>query len=381
MPATLSVPAAVRETARKALDLHSKRPLSGVGGIVVAKSLAEGPATLDTVRRMRRFFTINERAFREGTQLQHTVSDYPLMRSWALHGGQSGRVWSEGVCRAAEKNGDVEEDSWVYLLRTTPDELYERLSFGAWQWEYGMDTRQAARFVEEYQRANGTDFRYDRAFGESANAVKAALIRRIEGENPFKQLARTVMREQYRTASQLDLQENKRSLGRAALGWPEFIGYFVLATHAPELAEEIVPGHGEHPWRGRDPKPILEYPDVMSAFVTFFHPKGVLYRKDAPQRLMADMDRLLWEAMEGELTEQFARSTLVAARCWTGRAGRARGLGHTLLEAWARREWDLFLEALPLDSSVRPRFEVFAGKVEGSWLAPTGVVDGASATP
>jgi len=364
-----TVPRAVQESARKALDLHKTRPLTGVGGIVVAEALVEGPVPIETVQKMRRFFTLHARAFTESEQLQHTVTDYPLMRSWALHGGTSGKVWSEGVY----KHEDVEEDGWVTLLRATPDELYERMSFGAWQWEYGMSLQQAARFVEEYQRANGIDFLFDRAFGESGESVRNALLRRIEGDNPFKQLARTMLRDQYRDASKLDLSEHKKSIGHVALGWPEFIGYFVLAAHAPELAEEVVPSAHDYPWRGKELRPLLEYPETISAYVTFFHPKGALYEREAPQRLFADMDRLLWNALEGELTEAFARETLFSARRWTAGNHRARGLGHTLLEAWARREWDLFLEAIPLDAAVRPRFETFAGKTEGTWLAPTGL--------
>lgn len=370
---TLRVPRAVREQAESGLKLHKRSPIQGCGGVRVAEMLASGEATPDTIRRMRRFFTVNERENATFGQLQHSAHDNALMRSWAMHGGQSGKRWAEGVYRAQLQEGG-EEDQWVMLLRTGPTAIYGKLNFGAWMWEYGMDVRQAARFVEEYTRTHGCDFRYDKAFGESADTVKRALIRRVEGANPFKQLAAQVTRPEYQASARLDLQECRESLGHKALfNWPNFIGLTILAAHDTAASSEILEGSA-YPWRGRDTRSVMEYLEPLGDYVSFFHPKGSCYLGDAPNGLNGRMDQLMWQIHEGEVaSEVFARDVLYEARRWTARKKAVRGLGHTLLEAWTRRDWDVILEALPLDSPVRALFEDFAGKTAGTWLAPTGL--------
>lgn len=332
----------------------------GVGGTTVAERLTAEPSVdFDTVRKMRRFFTVNERDYRDSLQLQHTQQGSPLMRSWGLHGGDAGKVWSEAAYKSGIQGGEVEEDQWVSLLRLEPNLLYERLGFGAWRWEYGMSAPQAARFVEEYQRTHRTDFRFDRAFGDNGESVKNALLRRIEGDNPFKSLARAVTHHHLQEHAGKDLVEHRESLGHPTLNWPEFVTYFVLAVHEAKTIKDLASAY-VFPWRGRTPQPVMEYLDPVASFVTFFHPEGSCYHKDAPQGLLAGMDRLMVQANAGTLVDEcFTRQILHEARAWTAQHCHARGLGHTLLAAWEGKEWDWFLEALPLDSPLRTPFVSF----------------------
>ena len=355
-----TVPKAVREQAQRALKIHKRTPVYGVGGVTVAEQLvAETQVDFETVRRMRRFFTVNEKGYRDSLQLQHTPQGSPLMRSWGLHGGDAGKTWAEASYASGRKLGEVEEDQWVTLLRLEPHTLYERLGFGAWKWEYGMSAKQAARFVEEYQRTHRLDFRFDRAFGDGGESVKNAMMRRIEGDNPFKSLARAVTQRHLQEAAHRDLVEHRESIGHPTLNWPEFVTYFVLAVHESAWIRDF--GRQQtFPWRGRDLQPIMEYEDPVASFVTFFHPKGSCYHKNAPQGLLSSIDKLMREAAQGKLTdENYTRQVLHEARSWTAQHKHARGLGHTLLAAWERKEWDWFLEALPLDSPLRTPFTNF----------------------
>jgi hypothetical protein len=363
------VPKAIREQAHRALAAHKQRPIRDVGGVSVAEKLIAGDVDLETVARMRRFFEVNGSTFDDSRYLQHTEANSPLVRSWMLHGGTAARTWAESAFAQAVAEGRVEADQWIELLRTSPDNIYEKLNFGAWKWEYGMDAGQAARFVAEYTKAHRVDFRFDRAFGESADAVKRALIRRVEGENPFKLLARAVGVPHLQEAARLDLLEHRGSLGHPSPNWPEFIAFFALSTHDSQAAKQIVEGT-TYPWRGREPQPVMRYVEPVADYVTFFHPRGACYERNAPPGLLSKVDRLIWEAFEDEIvSENTARNTLHDARRWLAKHGHAQGVAHTLLEAWHRREWSWFLDALPLDSPVRPRFAAFAEKVEGTWLA------------
>jgi len=364
-----TVPRAVREQAQRALKLHRRTPVNGVGGASVAERLVNDTSVeFDTVQRMRRFFTVNERTYADSLQLRHGAHNSPLMRSWGLHGGDAGKTWAEAAYQSGRKAGEVDEDPWVTLLRLEPERLYERLNFGAWKWEYGMSAMKAARFVEEYTRTHRIDFRFDRAFGDGGASVKTALIRRVEGDNPFKTLARAVTHPRLVECARTDLVEHRESLGYTSLNWPEFIAYFVVGAHDSKVGSQLSES-SSYPWRGRDVCSVMEYIDPVASYVTFFHPKGSCYHKDAPQGLLSGIDQLMWQVREGELVnEVLARETLHAARSWTAGHHHARGLGHTLLEAWERREWDWFREALPLDSPMRAPFMAFVSKTAGTWL-------------
>jgi hypothetical protein len=61
------------------------------------------------------------------------------------------------------------------------------------------------------------------------------------------------------------------------------------------------------------------------------------------------------------LDEGAVLDTMSRARTWTGENGLAGNLGHVLIEAARRKDYPVFLDALPLDSPVRRPFEQFVG--------------------
>lgn len=363
MPVTLNVPAAVRSVAVEALRLHRESPLEGVGGVAIAETLTSGPAlTVEHIARMRRFFTVNERHYITEMSLSHRPLTSPLMRSWGLHGGQAGKTWADAAYTEACKSGFVEEDQWVRLLRAKPAEVYEALSMGAWRWEYGMDPARAARFMEEYHRSTGVNLDIAKAFGRDRNAVSEAMIRRAQNDNPFKIVARNLLRAEYRKVAEQDMREMRKSLGRPSLNWPGLIGVAVLSSREPGLVRPIIEGHAEPPGLGRSPKQLMAYSEPMSACVAYFHPRGPRFAGNMPPGLLAEAHSLTGAIHRGDrLDEVEARTTLRKARTWTGENGLAWNVGHVLLEAWAREDWPVFLEAIPLDSPVRTPFERFAG--------------------
>lgn len=357
---TFVVPLVIQGTARKARLDHQKSPLpEEVSGVSVAEALESGRIDEQVLRRMRRFFHVQGRHFTNAAQLMHTFGNSALMRSWALHGGDGGRAWAERVYVEAQKEGMVDDDDYLTLLKATVDEVYARLSAGAWRWEYDMDPPKAARFVEEYHRATGLNLDLAKAFGQGRNAVAQAMARRAMNENPFKQLARALMRDDYRKAAKLDLREIRESIGKPAMNWPEFIGFVVLGTHCHEAIEEVL-GHLPVPLYGVDrPASVFAYSPPISSYLTYFHPAGALFEQvGADSQTRIRMARLMWMVQEDEVaSEVTARDSLEVARCATAKHGFAAGLGHVLLEAWRQRNWSAFLEAIPLDSPVRTPFE------------------------
>lgn len=360
-------PRAVRHTAEKALTLHRRQPIHGVGGIAVAERLTAGTATLEDVRSMRRFFTVNEREYRRLTSLQHNATTQALIRSWNLYGGDSGKAWSEGVAKVAVDQGLVEEDPWISLLQDEPEDVEHRLSFGAWAWEYDMDARKAARFVEEYQRANGKQFDLRRAFGESAATVNKALHRRVARENPFKQLARELMRREYSAAARKDLLEH-REAQPTGMRWPSLIAWAVVGCHRPELLRRFEESYARAPMRGRDARAIVEYSEPVADLVAFLHPQGPRFDARTPGPVLGACDSLVWHVLEGEAEEEQTREELETIRQWSGQAGHGFGLAHTLIEAWRRRDWAIIADALPHEGDIRTLFEQFRADCRGGPL-------------
>jgi len=355
---SLVVPQAVQKVAREARVAHQRSSTipEEVSGVAVAEALGTGRVDAAVVKRMRRFFAVQGRHFANARQLQHTFGNSALVRAWQLHGGQAGRAWSERIAEDLD-----EEDPYVELLRAPVEEVYARLSLGAWRWEYGMDAPQAARFVEEYHRATGTNLDLDKAFGSGRNAVAKAMMRRAMNESPFKQLAAAIMRDEYRKAASLDLRALRESVGQPALNWSEFVGFVVLGAHARETLDEMLEGRPPVPLFGRDPFPIFEYSSPVASYVTYFHPQGTLFeRASVSSPVQMRMARLMHAIEAGELRNTHeARQTLREAALQLGRNHLAGGVAHVLLEAWVREDWSLFDAAIPLDSPVRAPFERF----------------------
>lgn len=363
MPITFNVPAAVRTVAAEALRLHKESPLEGIGGVSIAEALTSGGAVeASTIARMRRFFTVNERHYMTEASMSHRPQSSMLMRSWNLHGGQAGKTWADATYAEARKAGFIEEDPWIMLLRSTPDQVYEALSMGAWRWEYDMDPARAARFMEEYHRSTGVNLDIARAFGSGRNAVSEAMMRRAQNDNPFKIVARNLLRAEYRKVAEEDMREMKKAIGRPALNWPGLVGIATIASRKPELIRGVVEGYPAPPMIGRAPLPLMAYSEPVSSYVAYFHPRGCQFTGNMPPGLLAEMHALA-NAIHGRfrLDEAATQNLLDRARTWTGGNGLAWNVGHLLLEAWRREDWPVFLEALPLDSPVRTPFEHFAG--------------------
>lgn len=360
------VPQAIQKTAREARAAHLRTPLpEEVSGVVVSEALVSGRIDDATLKRMRRFFTVQRRHFESVTQLQHTFDNSPLLRSWALHGGEAGRVW----CERVSADGHAPADPYVALLEASPEEVYARLSLGAWRWEYDMSPAQAARFIEEYHRATGTNLDLDKAFGGGRDAVAKAMMRRAMNESPFKQLARALMRDEYRKAAQLDLRQLRESIGRPALNWPEFISFVVLGVRAPEALDEVF--NAPVPLLAAVPASVFQYSAPLASYVTYFHPRGALFEAASTSPgTSVRMAKLMSDMCAGRAHEATAQQTLREARVETARGRLAAGLGHVLLEAWERSDWPVFLDALPLDSPVRGPFVAFAEAVDRAEARP-----------
>lgn len=363
MTQLFNVPAAVQKVAGQGLVLHKEFPLEGVGGLKLAETLTSGnPVEPPVLARMRRFFVVNERHYMGEAALAHRPVNSPLMRSWDLHGGQAGKTWCEAAYAEARSRGFIEEDSWVTLLKSDAQQVYEALSFGAWRWEYDMDPSRAARFVEEYHRSTGVNLDLAAAFGSGRNSVAQAMMRRAQNESPFKVLARNLLREEYRALARQDMAEVKRSIGHASLNWPGLVGMAVLGAREPKLGRIVMEGYPAPPLLGKNPLPVMLYSEPVASYVSYFHPLGARYVPNHPSGLLAEMGSLMHDLHEGKrLNESAALDTMSRARLWTGSNGLAGNVAHVLFEAARRKDWGLFLDALPLESPVRRPFEQFAG--------------------
>lgn len=363
MPITFNVPAAVRTVAAEALRLHRESPLEGVGGVGIAETLTAGGAVeVETIARMRRFFTVNARHYMTEASQSHRPATSPLMRSWGLHGGHAGKTWADATYAEALKAGFTEDDQWVTLLTSKPEQVYDKLALGAWRWEYDMDPPKAARFAEEYHRTNGVNLDLSKAFGSGRNAVSLAMMRRAQNENPFHVVARNLLRAEYQAVAAQDMAEMKKAIGRPALNWPGLIATVAVASKKPELIRPVLEGWPEPPLIGRAPKPLMEYSEPVSSYVAYFHPLGPQFVGNMPPGLLAEMHALTVGVHRRQpLDERVARDVLKRARAWTGGNKLAWNVGHLLIEAWERQDWPVFLDALPLDSPVRTPFEHFSG--------------------
>ena len=187
MPLTYKVPKNVRTAAVNALRAHEKRPagLEGVSGVSLATALKEGPVGLDLVASLHRFFTVSERLYREEIRSLRSEAHAAAVLSWQLHGGAGGKAWARRVFTQAVKDGLVEADQYGALFRREPEQIYDLFAADAWRWEYGLDPRSAARFVEEYAHQTGNLLEINRAFGDGAKAVGNAVYRRYHTPNPF----------------------------------------------------------------------------------------------------------------------------------------------------------------------------------------------------
>lgn len=385
---TFKVPNAVQAAARDALELHSSRPLEDVTGIALAERLVEGTITAEDIASLRRFFLVNGKHHDCRVAEARTGVTDALCRSWDLRGAEHGRVWSERLHANLVREGVLEEDPYLTLMRARPDEVYARFRAGAWRWEYGLETpAQAARFYEHYHRATGYILDLGSAFGESAKAVSNAIYRRLHGPDPFREAAKllTVTEcAEYRLAVLTDRRElegsaeegvlfesmkpaiytNPNAKLTAKMVWPSFVGYAILAAERPELLVDMNGDSMRPPTIGQNPKALQLYHDAIATYVTYFHPKGAKF-VDAMgtefEGLDAEVEDFIHRAFMGKkLIPNKVQKLLGRMRRWTAQNKLAGSLFHVYNADWKKGNWQHILDAIPQDADVRQPFAAFA---------------------
>lgn len=384
----IQVPRAVQRAAESALALHRELALpveQEVSGVALAERLASGSVAAEDVGALARFFQVNERRYGACLQAFRSARTDGLCRSWALRGGEHGRVWAERQRDALVREGILPADPYAALLRAEPDEVYARFAVGAFRWEYGIDTPgKAARFYEDYHRATGKVLDLHSAFGPSGESVAIAIRRRVYGENPFDALRRAMQFEdaEYRLAAMVDEQE-LRATGQLdenikpfllqgpgdplkstiKFVWPTFIAYLILAAEKPELLADL---HGESkkpPTLSQEPTSLLHYSDAARIYIAFFHPKGAYWKETAGtdfEDLPSQIENLMLRAHVGrKLIPLQVQKILGAARRWTAENKIAGSLFHVYNADWKKGNWQNILDALPLDVDVRGPFQKF----------------------
>jgi hypothetical protein len=326
------------------LAVHALHPLTGVYGVELAKRLLTRRVPTDDVLRVHRFFAVNSREYALESQLQHMPETSVLARAWLLHGAEAGKAWARRVYCEEVASG-TEPDSLVELFKHAPHTIYDRFSVSAWIWEYGLDTRTAARFVEEYFRATGNNLDFRRAFGSSAGAVGNALYRRIHAANPFREAARA-----------LKLVESWTPLPRlnglpfSPLAWAPLVAYLTLACEDHDLltsthAAECFPGDDE------DPLPYHCYDDFTWAVCAYMHPRGPYADTLAESSEICAMMR---DARSARLSRDRVITLLESAR-----EDQCPHLRDTLLSHLGAQRWGDILRLLPIDSDVTPAYREF----------------------
>jgi 8-oxo-dGTP pyrophosphatase MutT (NUDIX family) len=384
----IPVPRAVQRAAEAALALHRESALpveQEVSGVALAERLASGSVPAEDVGALARFFQVNERRYGACLQAFRSARTDGLCRSWALRGGEHGRVWAERQRDALVREGILPADPYSALLRAEPDEVYARFAVGAFRWEYGIDTPgKAARFYEDYHRATGRVLDLHSAFGPSGESVAIAIRRRVYGENPFDALRRAMQFEdaEYRLAAMVDEQE-LRATGQLdenikpfllqgpgeplkstiKIVWPTFIAYMILASEQPDLLADL---HGESkkpPTLLQEPTSLLHYSDAVRIYIAFFHPKGAYWKETAGtdfEDLPGEIESLMLRAHAGrKLVPLQVQKILGAARRWTAENKIAGSLFHVYNADWKKGNWQNILDALPIDVDVRGPFQKF----------------------
>lgn len=381
---TYEVPQSVQRVAQRALVVHKGHPLSDVIGVGIAEALASGRVGVDQVGRMHRFFLVNQNQYQAEAQLFHTEHDSPLVRSYHLFGAEAGRRWSEKLVGDAIKEGYLPADGLSSLLTQEPDDVYAAFQLGAWRYEYDLNPKKAARFVEEYFRSTGWDLDLKRAFGDGARAVGTALTRRIQGPDPFKEVAKAIATRdaEYRLSAEVDLSEmgfavdeglqqatwkTLSPIQAAKVVWPQFIAYAILAVEAPNLLVEVNNSSQKPPKLNQKPAPYTAYHDAINTYVTYFHPDGSRYVDPSGvknfESLSDDIETFMWRAYYGKkMTPIFVQKLLGRARRWTAQNKLAGSLFHVYNADWKKANWQHILDAIPIDADIRSAFEEFVGK-------------------
>lgn len=387
-PLRIQVPKAVQAIAQAALELHRTHALpfeQEVSGVALAERLVTGEVSVEDVASIARFFRVNERHYAAKLQAALSSRVDGLARSWALRGGEHGKVWSERKHEDLVRQGVALADSYSELLGSSPDEIYSRFAVGAFRWEYGLDTpAKAARFYEDYHRATGKTLDLHAAFGPSGEAVANAIRRRVYGVNPFDAARRALQFEdaEYRLAAMVDLndlracgvlEENVKPFmlmtgenpTKATIGivWPVFVAYMILAAEKPDLLGELHGSVKRPPTLSQEPLALIQYCDAVRIYVAFFHPKGAFFKDPAGTKfedLPNQLEDLMVRAHFGKkIVPSLAQKALGAARRWMAENKIAGSLFHIYNADWRKGNWTNILDDLPLDCDVRGPFQKF----------------------
>lgn len=389
MALTYTVPPHVAEAAKKALAAHRKGPtLDDVTGVRIAEQLASGHVTLDTIRKMHRFFVVQSRDYTMEEQMQHEAETSSLVRSWTLHGGTRARLWASRLFGEAVKDGLIEDDAMEELFKLDPEDVYDRFSLGAWRFEYGLNPRTAARFVEQYVIATGAQLDLHKAFGESAPAVGNAIYRRFHSPDPFRAIfkAMKVNDTAHRFAAQLDLHDltesdvpldeslppstwklNPKSMKLKQLAWPTLIAYFILAVEDKVLVEPL----GKKGSAFKAPPVFtqkaltnpLMYNDVTNVINMFFHADSEWYETVPKSNADLYIIQINREAFYGKkLLGSSVRKVLKQAYKHLQKRKLGSKLYNMMLSAWAKGDWQTILDHIPMDADVRGPFLHFVDK-------------------
>jgi len=386
MPLAYTVPESVKKSAARALNLHAKSPLPDTVGMSVAEALVAGVALLDTIARMQRFFTVNSKAVLDETMQLRTEEDSALLRSWLMYGAESGKAWVAEHYNKAVKDGLLLEDPLLELFVLPPEEVYPRLSLGAWRFEFNLTPSKAAKFVEDYQRATGFILELRQAFGPAAEAVGNAIYRRYHTPNPFSEVVKALMIEddEYRIAAHQDLAElnfsiapehrldealfpkvgNLSPVQAAKMVWAPFVAYFILAVEKAELLADYNKISVKPPLSDDKIKSYTVYNDIVSTAIMYFHPEGKHFHDPINDKQFAGIDfeilqTLLKVWLGKPIFGPATKKMLGRARRWTAQHKLAGSLFHVFNADWNKANWQHILDNIPLDHDIRPYFEQF----------------------
>jgi 8-oxo-dGTP pyrophosphatase MutT (NUDIX family) len=397
MPLTFDPPKAAKTLAAEALALHRESPLDGTYGIGVAEALI-GAVSLDVVEKVYRFLTTNNTAMVRESMFQKTEKDSAAIRSWALHGGEAARLWSEKIHADAVDKKLVEEDPQTELFKLTTEELYDRFALEAWRYEYGFTPESVAKFIESYTTITGNLVDLPSAFGVAAPAVGNAIYRRYHAPDPFK-LAMKLLSEgapELRVAALMDVRDMQGGTLSESLEWVKlksaspqaaakqvwapFVAYFVLAAEAPDTLLVVNEPSLKPPALDADKLPASpHFNDAINTALMYFHPLGARYVNPTGTKfdgITEEVFGLLTKAYFGHtVNSTLARKMLGKARRWTAENKLAGSLFHVFNAAWAKGDWQTILDSIPTGSDVHEPFSKFAAKnvlpVEGVKLQKT----------
>ena len=371
-----AVPISVQKVARAAHALHEAgtHPLDDVQGEAVAFMLSTGEVQLGTVSKMHRFFTVNDARYCAECDTLRTEVDGATTRSWFLHGGDAGRRWAAKVYRDAAAQGLVNEDPILDLFALDPNGVYGAFQAGAWRYEYDLNPRKAAKFVDEYVRATGATFDIRQAFGDAAPAVGNALYRRFHAPDLMRERMRELFEDESNydgpyalidEALKLNTWTSMAATAAAKLTWPTLVAYLAVADKDAHITKKLnlAPNRrigGLH-------QPTLNakmYNDAVNTFNMYFNVNSPKYddAKDAETLGFSDLEYELHDVMDEvgrgiQVTKSTILPLMKDALAWAKKSGHYHPNFQAAVNAYNVGDYAKLLAVLPVDSDVYPVFK------------------------